>query len=267
MMIDAMGVPARYEVYGTEGDQVLLLHGWGPGVITLEAHLAPLAVLLSDAHRVTALEFPAHGRSGNPTGDWAVADYALWVKDIILQLGIAPVTLVAHSFGGRIALWLAANEPQLVSRMVLTGCAGIRRESTPAERRRQNTYRRCRQWLDRAERVRVLQPLAARAEEALVQRYGSADYRALDPALRGTFKKIVSEDLRPLLSCISQPVMLVWGERDDATPLWMGQVMAREIADAALHVMEGRGHYAYLEEPVRFAAIVRALIREDHKRG
>ena len=55
----------------------------------------------------------------------------------------------------------------------------------------------------------------------------------------------------------------MWGDRDDATPLWMGQEMERTMQDAALVVFEGRGHFAYLEEAGRFAAIVKALMRED----
>ena len=59
--------------------------------------------------------------------------------------------------------------------------------------------------------------------------------------------------------------MLVWGDQDDATPLWMGQAMEKEMKDAALVVFEGRGHFAYLEELRRFVNLVKAFIGEDMK--
>ena len=110
-------------------------------------------------------------------------------------------------------------------------------------------------------------PLLGRGAQALQRklrdRHSSPDYLEADEDMKETFVRIVSQDLRPLLGQVVQPTLLVWGDRDDATPLWMGQEMERGIRDAALVVFEGRGHFAYLEEAGRFAAIVKALIRED----
>ncbi len=262
MMLTAQGVLSHAEQYGQGGENVLLLHGWGPPV-TLKAHLRPVAESLSDRYRVTALEFPGHGDSGKPDGCWGVAEFAQWTAEMMRRLDAAPATVVAHSFGGRIALYLAAHEPALVTRLVLTGCAGLREEPTRVQKRRAAAYRRGRQALEALRRLKVLRPLAEKSLEELRMRHGSADYRALDPDMRSTFVRIVGEDLRPLLSQVRQPTLLVWGERDDATPLWMGRVMEREIPDAALEVFEGRGHFAYLEELPRFVSIVRALIEED----
>lgn len=122
MRMDILGISSHYGQWGDKGEQVLLLHGWGKGV-TLERHLEPLALQLADSCRVTALEFPAHGGSGKPQEDWGVPEYAAWVKAAMEALKLGPVTLVAHSFGGRVALWLAVHEPQLIRRLVLTGAA------------------------------------------------------------------------------------------------------------------------------------------------
>ncbi len=265
MMFDAMGIPSHAEQYGQRGEKVLLLHGWGPPV-TLEAHLRPVAEMLRDDFRVTALEFPGHGSSGKPAGAWGVTEYARWTAEMLRRLDAAPATVVAHSFGGRVALRLAADEPALVSRMVLTGCAGIREEATAKGKKRAAAYQRGKKALEILKRVPPLRPLAGLAQEKLLKRHASADYLALDPDMRATFVRIVNEDLRPLLPMVRQPAMLVWGENDAATPLWMGRVMAQEMPDAALEVFPGRGHFAYLEELPRFVSIIRALIREDGPR-
>ena len=57
--------------------------------------------------------------------------------------------------------------------------------------------------------------------------------------------------------------MLLWGTEDTATPLWMGQVMERSIPDAALIPLEGGSHFAYVEQPARFNAIVRKFLLEE----
>ena len=102
-------------------------------------------------------------------------------------------------------------------------------------------------------------------QKSMRDKRSSQDYKDADEDIKPSFVKIISLDLRPLLSQIAQPVLLVWGDKDIATPLWMGQVMEQEIKDAALIVFEGRGHFAYLEELGRFAALVKAFIGEDIK--
>ncbi len=262
MITHVQGIETHYEQAG-QGERVLLLHGWGPGVVTLNTHLRPVMNLLARDFHVTALEFPAHGTTAQQMGDWSVRDYAAWVKAFILAQDLAPVTLVAHSFGGRIALWLAAYEPQLVRRMVLTGCAGIKRKQTDAEKEKAQAYQAKKRRLEKLAKWPLVGGIARKTLEALRKKHGSADYLALPDSLRATFVNIVNEDLRPLLPMIQQPTMLVWGDKDDATPLWMARTMEAEMGDAGLYIFEGRGHYAYLEEAPQFARIVAALIRED----
>ena len=265
MITSVQGIQAHYEQAGDKGERILLLHGWGPDSVTLRTHMMPVLNLLSADYRVTALAFPAHDGTGKPAGDWFVSDYAAWVKAFLEMLDLAPVTLVAHSFGGRVALWLAANEPHLVKRMVLTGCAGLRRERTDAEKRKAQSYQSKKRLLEILSRLPLAKALARKTLDNLRKRHGSADYLALPEDLRGTFNNIINEDLRPLLARVHQPVMLVWGDKDDATPLWMARTMEAEMPDAGLHIFEGRGHFAYLEEAPHFARIVSALIREDQK--
>lgn len=260
---DILGIPSHIEQYGKHGPQVLLLHGWGPGVVHLKSHLQPVAQALQGACRVTAVDFPAHGQTGNPPAPWGVAEYAAWTLALIQELDLAPVAIVAHSFGGRIALHLAARQPQVVRSLVITGGAGLRREQTPEEKKRAQAYQKQKAALENMKSHRLLRPMIERVEESMRRRHGSADYLALPAELRPTLVKIVNEDLRPLLAEVKQPVMLVWGEKDDATPLWMGQTMQQELADAGLEVFKGRGHFAYLEELDRFCSIVKALVKED----
>lgn len=264
MVMDILGIPSHVQQWGDQGEQVLLLHGWGKAV-TLDRHLAPLALALQDSCRVTALEFPAHGQSGKPQEDWGVPEYAAWVKAAIQALGLGPVTLVAHSFGGRVALWLSVHEPQLMRRMVLTGAAGLKRPQTPREAARARRYQLAQRLLRGIGRLPGLSGPVGRLSRRLRDSRSSADYLACDEDMKASFVRIVSQDLGPLLPRVGHSCLLIWGEEDEATPLWMGERMAREIPGAALIPLAGRGHFAYLEELSRFAAIVKAFIVEDGK--
>jgi pimeloyl-ACP methyl ester carboxylesterase len=76
--------------------------------------------------------------------------------------------------------------------------------------------------------------------------------------MRNTFVKVVNEDLLPYAARIKVPTLLLWGDRDEDTPLWQGQLLEKTIPDAGLVVFEGAGHYSYLD---RLGETVRIL---DH---
>ncbi len=83
----------------------------------------------------------------------------------------------------------------------------------------------------------------------------SADYAAAGP-LRPTLVRLVNADLRPHLPHIAVPTLLVWGAEDADTPVADGALMEELIPDAGLVVLEGAGHYSYLDQSARFTRIV-----------
>ena len=177
------------------------------------------------------------------------------------QLQIVPADLIAHSFGGRVALYLAANEPELVNRMVITGGAGLKKEPTEEQKKRSAAFQKKKKQLEGLTKLPLIGGFAEKSLEALRKKYGSADYNALDAEMRKTFVKVISEDLRPLLPKIQASTLLIWGEKDQDTPLWMGQAMEKEMKDAGLVIFEHDDHYAYLRQWPRFVAVARAFLK------
>jgi len=257
MFLTANGVKVYYEQMGENGPNLLLLHGWGCSV----KHFEPIAKDLSRDYRVTVIDFPAHGSSDRPPEPWGVKEYAACVKDLMEQLQIVPADLIAHSFGGRVALYLAANEPELVNRMVITGGAGLKKEPTEEQKKRSAAFQKKKKQLEGLTKLPLIGGFAEKSLEALRKKYGSADYNALDAEMRKTFVKVISEDLRPLLPKIHASTLLIWGEKDQDTPLWMGQAMEKEIKDAGLVIFENDDHYAYLRQWPRFVAVARAFLK------
>jgi pimeloyl-ACP methyl ester carboxylesterase len=105
-------------------------------------------------------------------------------------------------------------------------------------------------------------PLGRRLRDSVYDRIASSDYKEAG-ALRPTLVRVVNEDLTPLLSRVSASTLLVWGTRDDSVPVSHARTMERLIPDAGLVLFEGAGHFAYLDEPGRFCAIVRNFFGDD----
>ena len=73
----------------------------------------------------------------------------------------------------------------------------------------------------------------------------------------------VNEDQRESLPKIRQETLLVWGDLDDATPIRDAKLMEEMIPNAGLVVLEGTGHYSFLEKPVQFRGIIRSFLGAD----
>lgn len=261
MNLQVDGIPSHVERVG-QGRPVLLLHGWGPRSVSLQKHLMPLAQQLKNRYEITMADFPGHGESRKPSGDYGVKEYAQWTLALMDQMALHRPVIIAHSFGGRVALYLAAHHPDRVEALVLTGCAGLRPKRTLKGWVRTRMYQIARVGMQALGAIPVFAEKSKHAVDALRVAFSSQDYLATPTELRGSFNKIVREDLRPLLPQITQPTLLVWGEKDTATPLWMGELMQKELPNARLLVYEADDHFAYFNQTARFATAVDAFLQE-----
>lgn len=213
-----------------EGKDLVFLHGY----LSCKESFYPQIGYFSRHFRVTAPDFPGFGESDRIPAAWSVGDYADWLEGFFKEQGIVFPYVIAHSFGGRVALKCLARG--LVDRAVLTGCAGIVRKRTIAYRIRVGGYR-------------LVKRVAPRFAEA---HFGSREYRSLSPLMRESYKKIVNEDLREEAGRIARPVLYLYGERDKETPLSSGRILHECTAGSKLAVFKGCGHFAHLEEPLLF---------------
>ena len=263
MQTTLLGCQIQYDLQknpNPNAPAILFLHGWGCD----SASFSFIKGALTDRATVLTLDFPGHGQSEEPPVPWGVGEYTAQVAELLRQNGLDQVEIVAHSFGGRVALMLAAKYPAMVQKLVITGGAGIKKPVSEHSRKRAARFKRYNAFF---EKVKALPPLTAVAESMqtkLRNRYGSPDYVKLNENMRKTFVKVISEDLYPLLAQIQAPTLLVWGSNDTETPLWMAQTMEKEIPDAGLVVFEGGTHFAFLEQWQRFVLIVKQFLTEEH---
>ncbi len=258
MYFEAGGARMYYERHGEAGAPLVLLHGWGGSADSM----APLTRDFEGTRRVLVVDFPGLGnKSPEPPEVWEVTEYMELTRTLLQKEGFAGADVVAHSFGGRVSILLASKDPAMVKRLLLTGCAGIPPRPSGGLSAKTRAYRALRGMADNALTRGIFGEKVDNWRESLVQKFGSADYKALTPSMRATFNRILKQDLTPYLGDIKAPTLLVWGENDTATPIWMGELMAREIPDAALIRFEGAGHFAYLEQYPRFLAIAREFLK------
>ena len=253
------GTEICYRIEGEGNNRVLLLHGWGCDMKLMQ----PVADALKTDHRTLAVDFPGHGESGRPPEPWGVPEYAACLRELLKRLSFTPCSVIAHSFGARVAAWLEAEEPGLFNRIVFTGGAGIRPKPSEESKARAARYKKLKGYCETAKKIPLLGKAAENMEEKLRLKYGSRDYNALDVEMRQTFVKVVNQDLTDLYGCFRASTLLIWGDEDTETPLWMAKEMEQRIPDAGLVILEGGTHFAYLEQIGRFNVIVRQFLKGD----
>ena len=229
------------EVYGEGPPGVLALHGWGRRGNDFAA--------VFDGYSGIAPDLPGFGASPAPESAIGADAYADIVAKMLDSFDEPPV-VVGHSFGGRVAVCLAAKHPERVGPLVLTGVPLIRLETG---RQPSPAYRLAR-WLNR---VGVLSDERMEREK---RRRGSDDYRAVSGVMRDILVKVVNETYEGQLMRISVSVQMLWGERDEEVPLSVAEAAQALIPDSSLEVLHGVGHFVPLEAPGALrAAIERAM--------
>jgi pimeloyl-ACP methyl ester carboxylesterase len=229
---------------------VLALHGWRR---THEDFAAVANELAGSGTASLALDLPGFGRSPPPREAIGARGYAAALEPIAGELAAnGPVLVIGHSFGGRVAVCMAATRPDVVAGLVLTGVPLVRGampHATPS--RRFQAIRTMARW----------HLASARTLESARHRYGSADYRASTGVMRDVLVACVAESYEAELAALRCPVALVWGERDTTTPVSVAHAALACCASATLEELEGVGHLVPTEAPGLLAASAAAMLK------
>lgn len=248
------GIPVNYIDVG-EGDAVLLLHGWGANITLYQG----IIDTLKQNRRVIALDMPGFGKTPEPPQPWCVDDYVDFVLQFIDSFQLGRLSVVVHSFGGRVFFKMNAREklPFFIDRAVLIDSAGILPKKTFWQKASLRCYKLGRAFMS----TKVMHFLYPDAVEDMRRKRGSADYNNATPLMRATLVKVVNEDLEPLIHLVKCPTLLIWGDLDTATPIGDARRMEELIADAGLVVCEGAGHFSFAEQPAKANGALKAFFQ------
>jgi pimeloyl-ACP methyl ester carboxylesterase len=255
------------------GPLILLLHG----ITSSSATWGRVLPYLADRFTVVAPDFPGHGESAKPRGDYSLGAYASGIRDLLVALGHERATLVGHSLGGGVAMQFAYQFPERCDRLVLVDSGGLGREISPLLRAAS---------LPGAELVlplltdrRVIG--GARGVGRLLGRIGlrlSTDWDEMarghasltDAETRSAFVHTLRTLVEPggqridasdrLYLAAHVPFLLIWGERDRIIPVAHGRVAHAAVPGSRLEVFPEAGHFPQLDNPERFLAVLKDFV-------
>jgi pyruvate dehydrogenase E2 component (dihydrolipoamide acetyltransferase) len=239
---------------------LVFVHGLGGSQTTWATVLGNFA----ESARVVALDLPGHGASSKPSpdegGDYSLPALAAAVGEVIEKLDLAPAVLVGHSLGGAAALDLALSRPKLVRGLVLVNSAGLgaevsgdlldRIEAEPSREEAQQLLE-----LFFADKRFVL-------DRGIDDMYASRTAPGADAAVKAAAAASFSREGQTIryderLSELTQPLLIVWGERDAVLPAAHGVSAAKAVPRAWFELLDGIGHVPQIEASGAFSDIVK----------
>lgn len=229
-----------YKVLGMGKKTVLMLHGWGDNGKSMEFFCDKLNL----KKRYIIIDFPPFGESGAINGVWGVEDYAKCVISLLDFLKIKKVDIISHSFGGRVAIYLANHYTDYVDKMLLVASAGL----LPKHR-----------WKTK---LKVLEYKLRRKLHFNTQHFGSDDYKVLDEHTKKTFSKVVNYNQKRQAMNINKPTLIIAGEKDTSTPLYMQKKLNKYIKTSSLIIFKNATHFAHFDQIDRFVYITNIFLKD-----
>src|SRR4051812_34569525 len=272
--IELHGHRVSYRTAGS-GPVVLLIHG----IAGTSEQWADVAPVLAEDYTIVAPDLLGHGQSAKPIGDYSLGAYAVSMRDLLIALGHRRATVVGHTLGGGIAMQFAYEYPVFCERLVVVSSGGLGREVHPLLRAA--TLPGAELVLPMIAHARVLglggalgsflarAGLRAGPDIAEIARgYASLADAEARAAFLQTVRAVidhngqrVSAADRLYLSTML-PSMIVWGRRDPLIPAHHAEAAHALMPGSRLEIFEQAGHFPQLDDPVRFAALLREFLED-----
>ena len=257
------GLNINYIDEGT-GPLLVMLHGWGSNIDLFSGVIS----FAKSKYHVVAMDMPGFGKSDEPAEPMNVDAFVDFVLDFIKKLypEEKEIIFLGHSMGGRIIIKLASGIHDgriktdfVIPRIILTDSAGIIPEKTKEQKKRTKRYHFYKKLIEKSGILKI----DPDALNKLQKKFGSADYAAASPVMRKSLVMAVNEDMVPYMPSVTQPTLLIWGDKDTATPLSDGQQMEKIMPEAGLAVINGAGHYSFLDNPYLYNRILGSFLGID----
>lgn len=241
------------------GFPLVFVHGFLGGAALWEHQLRAF----SENFDVIVPELSGYGGNTKQPSLDTIEGYAQQILAFLDSIGITRFHLVGHSMGGMIAQEMAAMEPGRIDRLVCygTGPRGVmpdRFETIDASKDRLRNDGAA----TTARRIAATWFAKGEAAEGFATCVMLGENVSLTTALAG-LTAMEGWDGRAALDRITQPTLVIWGDRDRSYGWSQPEALWRGIKDSSLGVLPGCGHNAHMEEPEIFNAIVGGFLPEN----
>lgn len=225
--------------YGNGKEQILILHGFGSSIKRWKKLIVKFDPKKYTVHFV---ELPGFGQSQHPPVAWEVKDYTNFVQKLIKQEKLNPQYLLCHSFGGRISIQLLTQSHNF-KKAIFVAAAGVRPKLNIIQKLSNKIG-------PKLKPIKKFTPIK-KFIQLFRKLIGAGDYNQVEGTMKQTFINVVNTDLSESLKDINVPVLLVWGDQDTLTPLYMGEQMNQSIPDSELKIYHGKRHGLHRSNPAK----------------
>lgn len=216
---------------------IVVLHGWG---LNSTRYTTLKKLLLQINSKVLVPDLPGFGKNKKIAKPLYLRDYVDFVRKLVRKHKISNLILIGHSFGGQVALKYTEKFPQTIKKLILTGVP-IYKEN--------NSFKRTLLYVFAKLGKLFFQNFGKKFLYRLV---GSYDYYKADPLLKLTLKNIFAENISLIARRINSPTLLIWGDSDKHTPLWIAQKGVKLMQMAKLVIIKGADHGLIYQSPEMF---------------
>lgn len=214
--------------------KVYIIHGW---TYSTDGWKECIYGLREKGIDVVTLNVPGLTKSSDEV--WTLDKYVEWLSEKLQNE--EKVVLIGHSNGGRISISFSEKYPEKVSKLILIDSAGIVHNELPLRIKRKLFGA-----LAKAGKVFKKVPFLRKVFYKLI---GARDYGRANPNMRETMKNLISVDLTPSLKKLNLPTLIIWGKKDEMTPLSDAYVMNKEISGSKLVLIEEAKHSPHKTHP------------------
>jgi len=227
---------------------ILVLHGWNT---TGSENWVPfLEHFPLENTRIIAIDLPGFANSSQPTEVWSATEYADFIAEFISKKVSSSVDIIGHSFGGAIAVILAAKYPHLVKKMVLAAPAIVRLQPSLSSK-----------IITKISKKGSFLKHIPLVKKVWYKFFGSSDYAKTDGIMKQIMTKVIKQDLQHFLPAVSCPVLLIWGTVDKYTPYWQAKKIADQLSDVNLVTLNNVNHGIHLNALPSFIKEVYNFLR------
>ena len=225
----------NYKVFGEDhsiGNKTfLILHGWGSDSNRWEK----IGQSLSEkGFKIIIPDIPGFGGSEIPKTPWDFNSYVSFVEEFTKILGLENFYLLGHSFGGAIAVKVAVDVPQKINKLFLVACACIRKKTM---------LKKISAKISKAIKIFSFVPYYSLIRKAFYKFIiPKSDYVYTKGTMKETYLKAISEDLSCHLSFIKVPTVIIWGDKDELTPIENAHFINKKINNSKLIIIPDANH-------------------------
>ena len=228
---------------------LIIIHGWKSSKENWQKVKQEIEKL---GIKVIVPDLPGFKKETELHTAWTFQEYLDWLKLFIDSQRIqGKFFLLGHSFGGALAAKYAIEEPNRVEKLFLVDAACIRGKKSA----RKNALEKMSKVLKIFSVVPGYSYFRRKAYILL-----NSDYADVEGVLKETYLNVIKEDLSSQLHNIKAPTILVWGEKDKATPLKDGKIIKEKISGSKIYTLMGVGHSPHFEAPEKLIRAIRENI-------